>query len=142
LLLKSERMKRALGSDGTDGDENTIRSIAREFGIMYASLMRWAATTRGVSAQPVWKPVYVALSDLSDLPIRQVRQFVTDASLQLRDLVRAQRAGQPHGPLHLTLKFGLDDDALKRYDIALSRAKEFPSIEKPGRSHQIGISAG
>lgn len=123
-VLDPRILRRAFGTNMDDGDESVIRAIALVIEDVYVSLMLWSRMARCVSSPTRFVPVYQAVSEFADLPIREIRQFSQEWSLQARDLVRARRAGLIHDPAKITLTFNVDANAQARFATALENAKK------------------
>lgn len=123
MYLAPELVKKGFGSSGTEGDDVTIRVVAAGITDIYVSMMRWAASLRGIPVPDLWRPLYQGHADLADVPIDEIRQFSTDWSQQASEAVVAVRAGLVHEPLHLTLRISIGDEAMANLTAAYAAVR-------------------
>lgn len=113
----------ALGAPGEPGDPGLIRHVAAGVVDIYASLLRWTADSRGALAPTEVEEAYMALSELVDAPLRQIRDWVGELDSSIRPVVDAIRSGNPPAEqvrLVLTLTLSIPDDVTERLEKAIS----------------------
>ena len=123
-FISADRVAGAIGLNTTDGSEEEIRAIGRGIEEMFVAFMAWSRAIRGADVPSQFVPVYRALGDFADHPIREIRRFSVEWTCLAGDLVRAKRAGLPCENFSVTLKFDVGADTVARFSQALASAKK------------------
>ena len=127
LLLNETVLTSAFGAPGKPGDATTIRHVAGRVVDVYASLLVWAADMRGALVPDKAEPIYWILSELVDLPIHQIRDFVTDLDVRLRPAIEEIRGGNvPEEPVQMSfsLTLSIGPGVMERYRTALEEFRQ------------------
>jgi hypothetical protein len=122
-LLNDTTVTSAFGAPGEEGDPERIRHLAGGVADVYASLLDWAAATRGALVPDEAEPVLWALSDFVRAPLLQIREFVHQLDEGLRPAIEELRAGRgPDEPVTLTfsLTLSIDEEAQTRFEEELA----------------------
>jgi hypothetical protein len=118
-LLNDTTVTSAFGVPGEEGDPERIRHLAGGVADVYASLLEWAAVTRGALVPDEAEVLLWALSDFVRTPLRQIREFVHQLDENLRPAIEELRAGRgPDEPVTLTflLTQSIDEEAEARFE--------------------------
>jgi hypothetical protein len=120
-LLNSGGLEAAFGAVGEQGDADEIRHYASRVIDVYAELLRWAADARGTLVPDEAEPVYWALAEYADLPLRQIRDFVAQLDREVRPVVEDLRSGKEFDEpvvLSFTLTVSIAPETLARFEAA------------------------
>ncbi len=121
VWFKESIVFKALGQAGEEPNAELVWGIASGTVGTYVALMLWAQEIRDRPVPLEWVPVYDAIAEIADGPIRQIRRFAFDWETHANDYVRAVRAGRPEPPLVITLKLAMTPAARSNF---LSAARD------------------
>lgn len=125
----------------THPEKASIRRIAERITETYLDLLGWAQSTREAYVPGRWKPVYEALGEYPDLSIQRVREFVAEIRRQAEDIAAAQKAGQSHRPLSVTLKFDIGDAAVDKFNKAMQSLSSTKPTQQAGQTKKSPSAA-
>lgn len=120
-MLTPDVRERAFGPPDRPGDPILIEHIATRLAGIYEQLLDAAAKLRGTGVPREMAPVVEATARMTDLPLRQFRDFVDLLVAQADTIPECVAAGTP-GPIDARLGFTIDQTATAPVMELLSKA--------------------
>jgi len=127
-MLDSQARELAFGPPGQPGDAMLIEHLATRFIEVYEEILDIAARLRGARVSDNMTSVMDAAAHLADNPLKQIRDFIDQIVVET-DAIPDRLALDEPITITLTLTLSIDDEAQKRIDLELDRAKKMLEAE-------------
>jgi hypothetical protein len=122
-MLDPAAQERAFGPPGQLGDPALIEHIATRLIDGYEEMLDGAASLRGVGVSQEMMPVMEAAARMTNIPLRQIRDFVDQLVTEVDNLPERLALGKPiYITLILTLTMG--EGTLEYFNQEMERAKQ------------------
>lgn len=121
-VLDPRAQERAFGPPGQPGDPALIEHIATRLVEVYEEMLDVAATLRGVGVSREMVPLMGATAQLTDTPLRRIRDFIDQLVAEVDSLPERLALDKPI-TISLTLTLTIDKKALKHFEQEMARAK-------------------
>ncbi len=121
-MLAPNAQERAFGPLGQPGDPALIEHIATRLVGIYEEMLDIAAALRATGVPEEMEPLMQAAAQLTDTPLREVRDFIDQFVASADSLPERLALNQPI-IIELTLTLTIDEEALKSFQREMKRAK-------------------
>jgi hypothetical protein len=127
-ILTPEHSTEAFRTAAGSGEDQAIRYLADCVLDIYLGQMAWAAEIRGLRLDDDVVPVYELLAEMVEWPINEIRRWIAQLGLQVREAVTWLRSG-PHGDedehrvITTELELVIDPSIQPRLDKELNRLR-------------------
>jgi TIR domain len=122
-MLDPQARERAFGPPGQSGDPTLIEHIAMRFIQVYEEVLDVAAKLRGTGISDHMASVMDAAAHLADTPLSEIRDFIDQVIVETDTIPDRLARGEPI-TIALTLTLTVDDEAGKRFDVEMDRARK------------------
>jgi hypothetical protein len=121
-MKSPDAQEQAFGKPGEPGDPDQIEALAASLIGGYQGLLEWSASLREEGIPTRFRRIYDAASDLADLPLNQIRNYVDHVVAELDQLPAALRDGRPI-EIQLLLTLSIDAAVQERFQQQLDEAQ-------------------
>jgi Protein kinase domain len=117
-------MERAFGAPYQDGDPERLAHLAKRWNRVYEGFLDWAASLRGINAQPELQNLLELAARYADEPLEKYRRFVDEYVAQVDDLPALIAAGKVDQlSIRGSIILSRPDEVITNYEAELNRLR-------------------